>query len=354
MRSRSLGVLLAMTITTGTAPASAEQPVGVSPGHGVLATPTPELERELQTYRSAGMTWIRLDLDWASIETLPGHYDWTWTDRVISVALEQGFRVLALPAYSPSWATTVPGTTKAPPRRVSDFGRFLTAAAERYGPAGVRHWEIWNEPNSPLFWQPGPDPRAYAQMLQTAHDAITAVDPEARIIGGSLAPLSDTDSSLAPSTFVNAMYELGARDSFDALSVHPYSYPALPSDQTDWNSFQKVPEIRKIMVRNGDSEKSVWLTEFGAPTGTGDRAVSEARQARILSDGVRSAKAWRWTGPLFIFAGRDSGLDPADIEQNFGLLRWDFSAKPALAAVADAKAGRVPIVVQARAVVGSG
>ena len=73
------------------------------------------------------------------------------------------------------------------------WGRFLAAAVDRYGPNGsfwalhpelprlpIRAWQIWNEQNSPTFFRPRPNVRAYAELLAAAHDAIAARDPGAR------------------------------------------------------------------------------------------------------------------------------------------------------------------------------
>jgi hypothetical protein len=89
------------------------------------------------------------------------------------------------------------------------------------------------------------------------------------------------------------------------------------------------------MVRNGDSDGLVWLSEFGAPTGTSDRAVSPDRQAQIVADAVRLSQEWEWVGPLLLYSGRDSGPNLADAEDNFGIVTLDFRPKPALDALPD-------------------
>lgn len=83
----------------------------------------------------------------------------------------------------------------------------------------------------------------------------------------------------------------------------------------------------------------MWLTEYGAPTGSGEGAVDEARQATLIRDGVVAARRWRWVGPLFVYSYRDSSEDPTDREANFGLVRRDFSPKPAWDAYRSAVVG---------------
>ncbi len=317
--------------------AAASDPLGISPGGDLLWLSDAELARELDLYKATGMTWVRVDFDWPSIEQSRGNFTWGATDRVVNAATARGLKVLALPTYTPLWATSVPGQTHAGPANPADFATFVAKAVNRYKSSGVRHWEIWNEPNLKNFWAPKPDPAAYTTLLRRAYSAIKAADPAATVLAGALSPATDPadGSQVSPVTFTTRMYANGAKGSFDALSVHPYCYPAMPDDATtsSWNTFQRLPLVRDVMVANGDSDKQIWLTEFGAPTGTGSGAVSESVQAQMLTRGIATAAQWSWTGPLFIYGGRDRGTDPADREQNFGFVRTDYTPKAALSAL---------------------
>lgn len=72
-----------------------------------------------------------------------------------------------------------------------------------------------------------------------------------------------------PDVFLTRMYTAaGGAPMFDALSMHPYAYPALSTFRyLDAGSWEMVPALRQIMVANGDGAKSIWFTELGAPTG---------------------------------------------------------------------------------------
>lgn len=311
--------------------------VGVSPGAGLLWEPDAELARDLDLVKASGMRWVRLDFDWASIEDVQGRYDWTNLDRVVAAVRTRGLEVLALPAYTPPWARPAGTDSHTPPSDPAAFARFVGAAAARYAPQGVQAFEIWNEPNISAFWQPKPDPAAYARLLVAAAAAVHSANPVATVISGGLSPATDEadGSSIRPATFLRALYAAGAAASFDAVAVHPYSFPALPTDTTtaEWNTFQALPLLHELMAANGDAGKRIWLTEVGAPTGTSPDAVSEARQADIVTAAVTAAPSWAWTGPTFLYSIRDAGSDGGDREQNFGLLRRDFSPKPAWTAL---------------------
>ena len=48
---------------------------------------------------------------------------------------------------------------------------------------------------------------------------------------------------------------------------------------------------------------------------------------------------WSYVGPFFLYSLRDMGTNPTDREDNFGLLRNDYSPKPAMAAFDAAVSG---------------
>jgi len=51
--------------------------------------------------------------------------------------------------------------------------------------AGVRYWEIWNEPNGPLFWSDTPE--AFYDLYARAAAAVKEADPTAKVGGPGLA-----------------------------------------------------------------------------------------------------------------------------------------------------------------------
>lgn len=333
-------LLAAATVTPSTAHAEDRPEIGISPGADLLWLSNSDLAAELDLYKATGMSWVRVDFDWPSIESRKGTFDWSSTDRVVNAANSRGLQILALPTYSPNWATSVPGNTHAGPTSPADYATFVAKATARYAPLGVKAWEIWNEPNLNNFWAPKPNPAAYTALLKAAYPAIKAVDPTATVLAGALSPATDPadGSQVSPTVFTTKMYANGAKAHFDALSVHPYCYPAMPDDTTTagWNTFQQLPLIHDAMTANGDTAKQIWLTEYGAPTGTDTGAVSETTQAVLLTAGITAADTWPWTGPLFFYGGRDRGTDPTDREQNFGFVRHNFTPKPARAALTTA------------------
>jgi hypothetical protein len=227
------------------------------------------------------------------------------------------------------------------------YAQFARMAAARYGafssnPAlrgGISAWQIWNEPNHYPFVQV-PDPRFYAAMLRSTYLNVKSVDPFATIVAGGTAPAPDVaGKDMQPETFLNTIYWFGAKGYFDAFGHHPYSFPCSPLTQASWNAFQQTLTLRLIMAGKGDGAKKIWATETGAPTGAdvgqcaraNGRSVTERDQATFALQYINQwTKTWgAFTGPLFWYQVRDAGTNPFVYDDHFGLLRRDFSQKPA-------------------------
>jgi hypothetical protein len=288
--------------------------------------------------------WVRVDIGWAWIERERGRPDWAYPDKIVSEATARGMNVLAVIAFTPEWArSSIPGhsgiTPQHRPADPSEFARFAQAVAERYAPLGVHSWEVWNEPNIRHFWPPRPDADEYGSLFRSVAEAIRKVDQKATLLIGGLSPRYDSSpTEVSPMEYLTQLYLNGTAQLADAVAVHPYSFPAMPADaeQRMVGGFGDLPAVRDVMVRYGDIGKRIWITEFGAPTGTGRHSVSEEDQAAALLQARELLGYWKWSGPLIYYELADGGTDPADVSQNFGVLREDLDPKPAAIALIEA------------------
>ena len=102
---------------------------------------------------------------------------------------------------------------------------------------------------------------------------------------------------------------------FDAVGLHPYYYPYVPI-------IDDIAAVHALMVANGDGNKKIWMTEFGAPTSAPQaRGVSQDEQARQILQVLSRLAETGWSGPAFIFAVRDTDTTKRDdLESNVGVL----------------------------------
>jgi hypothetical protein len=310
---------------------------GIAAGGLIQKESCPALERDLNDDAAVHARWLRIDINWAEIQDAgPGKYDWSRIDRVVREATARGMRVLGGIIYTPWWAR--PRGTDATYGPTPDaYATFAGAAAQHYGRMGVRAFEIWNEPNSPAFWKPAPDPAAYTAVLKAAYRAIKKSDPAATVVTGGTAPAPTEPGSYNPVDFLKGIYAAGGRGYFDAVGHHPYCWPLLPGASKPWSAWYQMDSgassLRSLMVANGDGAKKIWATEFGAPTdGPTGSFVSPTRQATMLIKAYKLFAGYSWAGPLFFYSGRDLGTTSNTNQNFFGLTTYDFLPKPAYGA----------------------
>ncbi|WP_148611755.1 cellulase family glycosylhydrolase [Nocardioides rubriscoriae] len=303
--------------------------VGISPGFSILSASDDELRTDLTAATRLGVDRVRIDLNWAKVAQYGG-LDWSDTDRVVRASRAAGLKVLVVVSYSPVSGRLDDGSPDP-----ALFGRFVAAAAQRYRDQ-VFAWELWNGPNRESFWAAPPDAREYARLVEAAARPLRRYDPGARILVGSLAPAVNGAVGLQvnPVTFLRRFYATGIdRGLFDVVSVHPYTYPALPSGRQPWNTYARLLDLYKVMERAGDGDKPVWLTEYGASTGASARSVSLARQEQMVLGAVREARRLPFVDSLWFYALRDTDSDSSDPETGFGLLDDAGRPKPAYSAL---------------------
>lgn len=319
--------------------------VGSSPGATLGGLSAVDLDRELTLARDAGMFSVRVDMDWSMIEPVRGRFDWTTTDRVFDAIVSHGMCPLGIIGYTPRWARVPEAIddSHSRPANPDTYAAFAKTVVQRYRDR-TNLWEIWNEPNIVGFFKPAPDVAAYSALLRAGYRAVKQMQPNSTVLSGGLAPAVNNGTDIDPTTYLSEMYRLGANQYFDAFNLHPYTYPALPNDPStaDWNTAMKLWPMRDIMIAGGDSAKQIWLTEFGAPTGTAPNAVTEQVQSDTVGIILDAVLGNSWIGPAYVYSLRDAGTNAADPEQNFGLLRRDFSPKIAYGKVVDFTTGHPP------------
>jgi hypothetical protein len=315
---------------------------GIAAGCCIQWLSPTELARQLDDYRALGVRWLRFDMAWSGVqEGGRDSYNWAPYDALVRAANSRGIKLLGMIGYTPAWArpTDCRSDDKCAPANVHDFAFFAGQAARRYGPLGLHAWEIWNEQNGGTFWKPAPSPSLYARMLQTSYSSIKENDPEAWVLTGGMAAVYTGGGLYSSVDFLKAIYRNGAKGAFDAVGAHPYCFAGsfdCPNQDASWSAWSQMSStsesLRSVMVANGDQDKRIWGTEYGAPTAGGSQAVTEDHQVKQLVDGFRRFSSSSWTGPLFWYSYRDACTDGGDSECHFGLVRRDGSRKPAYAA----------------------
>ncbi|HEX7245583.1 MAG TPA: hypothetical protein VF245_08470 [Solirubrobacterales bacterium] len=256
---------------------------GVSP----QATPSPE---EFQRLRAGGVDSVRIPISWAAVQPLSGsEANFSASDALVAGAAAAGIEVLPFLYDAPAWAVPParvpgPGNVKAPKTlpvksgaQRSAWSRFLKLVVARYGPGGgfwathpglterpIRTWQIWNEENFKYFVV-RPDPADYGKLVNLSYAAIRSVDRGAKLIlGGMFARPKEAQFKSKPpqayfaTDFLDKLYRStpGIKSKFVGVALHPYvsKYQLLTPE---------IEEFRRVLSRNHDAGKQLWITEIG-------------------------------------------------------------------------------------------
>ncbi len=296
-------------------PAQAGAPPSGSPAYGVnfiswARGMEPVSAQRYANGRSTGALWNRWPMYWNDIEQSAGNFSWAYQDVAVTNDIAQGFKIDAILLGTPSFYTTSPAAENftsvpgallavnqiqaATPQGLYEpvftdgtdvpgagklvnpnnrWARFVHTAVNRYKPGGflaqqngwtngegVTHWEMWNEPDLYQFWDGTVED--YARLLKVGYLAAKQADPNAQIIFGGVANVTDVTAGVPD--FYNRVMGLYDADPdapayayyHDIFATHNYLYA--------WRSWLYVWRAgRTLSARN--LEKPIWLNESGVP-----------------------------------------------------------------------------------------
>lgn len=327
--SAASGIVAAapVTATAQPAPAPKGQQFGFSESQGpgspdVMSNA--QMNRHFQAERAAGATVTRLTVDVLND---------TQFDTQFQLAKAAGLNVIAVIAGQTSTGA-------------SAYAQKAQWAARTYGPQGLYKIELGNEWNLHGF-----TPALAASYQKAAYGAIKAVCSSCVVISNGLAEWGRyIDGTTNPVRFLELEYAAGLKGSFDELGWHPYYYnnnwtAAQMLSLTDpWSGMAQLGSLawsaRALMIANGDGAKKITATEWGAPTDdAGDGfggGVTPAEQANLMTQGIAWWRQQSWAGDLLAYEYQDIGNSSTDRECHFGLVDYNGTAKPALAAFKNA------------------
>jgi len=171
-----------------------------------------------------GAKKIRLQSGWAKTEKQKGDYDFTWLDSIVNDAIS---------------------------RKIQPWIRYTRALVSHFRDR-VNEWEIWNEADH-RYNEAGPE--QYAELYYRTGKAIREVQPNARLIGLSIAGVGRT-------AYVDLFFQyLQERDAVDLVDIATFhGYPRNPDD-----GFDAVKELKAVIYKYRPGVE-LWQGETGCPS----------------------------------------------------------------------------------------
>lgn len=278
---------------------------------------------------TAGIPWVRIDVNWFDVEPQQGKFNWGEIDRVVNKALSLNLKIFATFAYTPQWASSGNKDGKSYGNDVPKPGFYekaLGEAVKRYR-GKIYHWGLWNEVNLDGFWEGTAD--QYVDLIVVpGYAAIKSNCPECYSLGPELANVGDELNN-----FYNTIFSR-AKDKFDIITHHIYqTFPELDpwagyTSDSFYNALEKKRTfstrmaLYEALTKYNITSKEVWITETGyrckPPTDS-----SEMNNQRLYYELVLKAqieRAW-WTNTFF-YEIYDCGTDIPDCDiDGYGILR---------------------------------
>ncbi len=262
---------------------------------------------ELEQLSAVGAGWVRSDLSWSATEKAAGVYDFNVNDRLLAALARQHLKLLLIlgrgnPLYDD-------GAPPHSPAGRAAFAAWAAAAVTHFKGHGIR-WEIWNEPNSHIFWPPAADIAAYVALADQATRAIHAATPDEAVVGPA--------TSHIDLAFLAGVSRSGLLGQWSGVTVHPYRENAPPETVID--EYRRLRTMLRCWAPPG-AVPPVLAGEWGfADVWKGFDVQRQASYlARMwladIAEGIPLSIWYDW---------RDDGRNLTDPENHFGLVRWQY------------------------------
>lgn len=272
--------------------------------------------------RQAGIESVRTDAHWAFIERqrdkLAVEPHW---NEYLSKTQAQGIDSLFILGYGNIHHGNGHKPRSEPVRAA--YNRYVAFIAQQLR-GRVRHYEVWNEwdledPDDPESTQD------YARLVADAAGIIRQQDPNAKVLAGAVT------SQGIRSGFAKRLIEAGVMQSVDGISLHPYVHcnsrdQATPEAWIEW-----LAGVALDLSNAADQPVPIYLTEMAWPAHKGACGIDETLQAAYLARSYFLAKTLPSVRGYWWYDFRNDGTDIREREHNFGLLRQDYTPKPAYA-----------------------
>lgn len=271
----------------------------------------------MEMIKKAGVKWVRDDFSWGGIEKEKGQYTFDEKDAFVDKILAQDVNVLAILDYGCKYYDE--GNAPYSDEGIAAFAKFCGETAKHYI-GKIDHFEIWNEYNGGMGNPLRQPPEVYAKMLKAAYEEIKKANPSATVVGCS--------TSVVDLGWIERVLKAIGPDYMDAVSVHPYGFPASPESAGLEDNMKNTHELLK---RYG-KDMPVWSTEYGYPTYK--EGVSEDVGAAYLARAFMIFNSISSDDKVFWYDFQnDTPASDTSREANFGLIKHEtdfYAAKQTL------------------------
>ena len=295
--------------------------------------PSPQI---LDFVKDLGAQWIRVDNNWFhhgrpcsdAIEFLPA------LDRAVNYAIQKGLYVYMTLSYTAACGSTGGNDDRdfndVPAARL--YANFARQAVRYYRRRGVRHFGLWNEPNSSGFFEGTADQYVdhvlipgYAAVKSGCRDLGLG---DCSVLGPELAHVGDyhkfLERVLHRMQRASLVFDIFTHHMYKTVATAPYEKESFVNALDDQRFSYTRPSFIDVLNKMGFAPdripvRQVWITETGyrarPPTDPAEMRRQANRYLEILN--VQVARPW-YTNTIFYEI-----VDPPSQAEGYGIMRYD-------------------------------
>lgn len=270
-------------------------------------------ELSVNLLKHLGANYIRTDFFWGYIY-LDQEYNFSKYDQWVNKLKEDVPNIKILGILNSS--ASIVGNDKKidTEEELKGFVEFCINVAKHY--PEIENYQILNEPNS--IYVTSEDIEWYDRIIEEASTALKEINPDIEITQYSLsAGTNDTNTYLSSKTFYEKAFNNKIYSLSDSFSYNIY-YDLESKIQTHKDQFNDFGGFIKQDI-----------TEYGTSTYNGMSEEMQANQIIIQANQLEEKNI----ALKNIYNFWNTGTDLEDKSQNYGLLRNDYTPKPAYYAV---------------------
>lgn len=276
--------------------------------------------------KDLGINAFRDDFPWSDFE-LPGRRMGFTSqlgrlDAQIRSGVARPFLILAF--GHPLVPNSMPPTTDEARQRFADYAAAAARSVAQQHPI----LELWNEWNMAAKKNAAFSVENYLALAKLVQPAVREAAPGVPLIVGAIG--DDPGWS-----WTERMLQSGILRYADGISIHLYNFCMGPAKRTSAEIADRLTAFHRLVAQaSGNPAFPIYVTEAGWPTANHTCGVSEQAQADNMAQLILwSSTASSWLKGLWLYELKDSGRNPSELEDNFGLYHFDNSPKPAACAV---------------------
>lgn len=273
--------------------------------------------REIEAAATCGVKVVRDSVEWTGIQPARDVWNFEKMDFLVNSYETVGIEHQAMFAFTAKWAAT-------PERQQSknwlDWNRsapdldawrtYVRTMADRYR-GRIRFWEVWNEPDLTGFNQMSLE--EYVQLQKATFEELSKVAPEAYVMTGGFATLSNHPGKKSPTFHRDFLNQAKG-----AFKIHAYH---------EHGSFQQYAQLVDNIFVPMRKETGTTVPWYANETAIHSLNGAERNQAltlykKLLFSWSRGAIGYTW------YDLRNDGFDKVDGEHNYGMVTNDFQPKP--------------------------